>query len=72
MTDKTGNRYRNTSFRNGGRIAGMGMSYDDYSEESGGCGYGGTVRVRLPHDNVKPEDLNGPVICVQKGRKTDG
>ena len=72
MNDKTGNRYRRTSLRNGGRIAGMGMSYDDYSEESGESGCYGTIRVRFPLDNIKPETLNGPVICVQKARNTDG
>ena len=30
MSDKTGNLYRTTSFRNGGRKAGIGTLYDDY------------------------------------------
>ena len=59
-----------TSFRNGGRIAGMGMSYDNYDDES----YGGGVNekrydyrdIRFPNDNVKPEDLNGPIICYKE------
>lgn len=54
-----------TSFRNGGRIAGIGILYDDYSEES----YGGYCnisagKVRTPYDFMKPKErasLNGPV-----------
>lgn len=68
MTDKTGNLYRKTSLRNGGRTAGIGTLYDDYSEES--CGYSGqagSVRVRMPHDGVKPEELNGPVVYYKEG-----
>lgn len=66
---KCGNQLSNTRLRNGGRIAGTGMAYDDYSEESGNH-YGETWRplVRFPNDNMKPEDLNGPVIIVQKGK----
>ncbi len=57
---------------NTGRVAGTGITYDDYSEESGrrpvpfDKEY---VLVRLPHDKDKPEDLNGPVIIVRKGKK---
>ncbi len=61
-----------SSSLNMGRAAGAGVLYDDYSEESGRrlvpydqeC-----VHVRLPHDQDKPEDMNGPVIIVQKGKK---
>ena len=68
MSDKTGNLYRTTSFRNGGRKAGIGTLYDDYSDESYGyVGQAGWVRVRMPHDGVKPEELNGPVICYKEG-----
>lgn len=66
---KTGNLYRNTSFRNGGRRAGIGTLYDDYSEESGGKNYEKHCMVKFPHDNVDPEELNGPVICVKEGKK---
>ena len=67
MSDKTGNIYRTTSFRNGGRKAGIGTMYDDYSDESYGyVGQAGVVRVRMPHDGVKPEELNGPVICYKE------
>lgn len=62
-----------TGLRNGGRRAGAGVAYDDYSEESFGRG---RVRefepVRFPHDGDNPEDLNGPVIIVQKGRGKNG
>lgn len=59
----------NTSLRNGGRKAGMGICYDDYGDES--CGGGicyGSVIVRMPHDGVDPKELNGKVIIVQKGK----
>jgi hypothetical protein len=69
MSKVTGNKYFKTSFRNSGRIAGMGMDYDDYSEESGKSHKYRSFMVRLPHDNVKPESLNGPVICYKKGEK---
>lgn len=67
MSDKTGNLYRTTSFRNGGRKAGIGTLYDDYGDESYSyVGQAGSVRVRMPHDGVKPEELNGPVICYKE------
>ena len=48
----------------------MGMAYDDYSEESFGSGrYHEWERVRFSTDVVKPEELNGPVIIVQAGKK---
>lgn len=66
-TSKRGhaNEHMKTSLRNGGRIAGMGILYDDYSEES----YGGYCnisagKVRTPYDFMKPKErasLNGPV-----------
>lgn len=67
MSNKTGNLYTNTSFRNGGRKAGYGIIHDDYSEESGNRSYERHERVRFPNDDVKPEELNGPVICIKKG-----
>ena len=73
MRDKTGNLYMITSLRNGGRKAGIGTLYDDYGDES--CGYigrTGGVRVRLPHDGEKPEELNGPVITYKFGTKNGG
>ena len=32
----------------------------------GYVGQAGVVRVRMPHDGVKPEELNGPVICYKE------
>ena len=64
---KTGNLYRCTQLRNGGRKAGIGIVYDDYSEESGNRDYEKHDRVRFPNDNIKPEELNGPVICYKGG-----
>ena len=64
MSERTGNLYTTTGFRNGGRRAGSGVLYDDYGEESG-------VRsndkdhwepIRFPHDGVDPKTLNGPVV----------
>ena len=53
----------------GNRVAGHGCIEDDYSERSGCRDYEpGWERVRFPNDDKKPEDLNGPVIIVQKGR----
>lgn len=66
MSKNTGNLYRNTSFRNGGRKAGYAMYHDDYSEDSGNRDYERHERVRMPNDGVKPEELNGPVICIKK------
>lgn len=72
--ERTGNLYRRTSLC-GCHVAGDGMLYDDYSEQSGGWDYDpGAVRVRMPHDGVKPEELNGPVVCYKAGErdKKDG
>ena len=64
---KTGNLYRYTQLGNGGRKAGMGILYDDYSEESGNRDYEKHDMVRFPNDNMEPEDLNGPVVCYKSG-----
>lgn len=72
MNKNSGKLYRQTDLRNGGRRAGFGMAEDDYSEESSGRG---RVRpfdpVRLPNDDVKPEELNGPCIVVQACKRKD-
>lgn len=69
--ERTGNLYRRTSLY-GGHVAGDGMLYDDYSEQSGGWDYDpGTVRVRMPHDDVEPEKLNGPIVCYKAGERMD-
>ena len=64
MSERTGNLYTTTGFRNGERRAGSGVLYDDYGEESGvrsndKCRSGS---VRFPHDGVDPKTLNGPVV----------
>ena len=73
MANKAGRQFMTTSFRNGCRRAGIGITYDDYSEESGNRDYEGKrPLVRFSTDRINPEDLNGEVIIVQKGRKKDG
>lgn len=74
MSDRTrtGNAYSYTSFQNSGRWAGSGMNEDDYSEESfGGIRHSHYIRPKFPNDDVKPEDLNGPCVIVQEGRKVN-
>lgn len=63
-----------TEFANSGRIAGDGITYDHYDEESGHRPNPKCLgRVRLPSDNLKPVELaalNGPVIIRRaKGEK---
>jgi len=54
-------------------VAGHGCVEDDYSETSGNRNYEGRrPLVRFATDGINPNDLNGPVIIVQKGRKKDG
>lgn len=72
MSTNEGNKYRTTSFRDSGRWAGTGTLYDDYGDESGGPKYGGRTWVKLPHDDIDPEYLNGPVKIIQKARKQNG
>ena len=55
----------------GNRYAGCGILHDNYSEESGNPHYYKSGYPRFPHDNVRPESLNGECIIVQKGRKKD-
>ena len=69
---KTGRKYMCTSFRNSGRRAGYGVLHDDYSEESGNRDYEKHDMVRFPNDNVKPEELNGEVVIVQRGKGIGG
>lgn len=69
-SDSTGNLYRATSFRHGGRKAGDGIDSDDYSEDAGFDGTRhGTVWPRFPNDGVKPETLNGPVQVYTLGEE---
>ena len=72
ITKNTGKLYRNTSLRNGGRCAGEGSLYDDYSETSGCQDYEKVEKVRFPNDHIKPEDFNGPVICIKKAKVNYG
>lgn len=74
MSKYTGNIYRGTSFRDSGRKAGTGIAEDDYSETSGFSGWHrdrSYERVRFPNDDVKPEELNGECVIVQKGKEVD-
>lgn len=68
MSKNTGNLYINTSFRNGGRKAGIGIIYDDYSEESGIPDCEIYEPVRFPHDNIDPKELNGECVIIKKGK----
>lgn len=64
----TGKALTRTGFPHGGRVAGSGVWYDDYSEESGNPSFGaGHVSVRLPHDGEKTENLNGECVIVKRG-----
>lgn len=70
MNNFTGRLYRNTALRNGGRKAGTGTSEDDYGDESFPRARSPRPELaRMPSDNVKPEELNGPVIVVQAGKE---
>lgn len=75
MNNFTGRLYRKTALRNGDRRAGIGAAEDDYGDESFPRARSPRPELaRMPSDNVKPEDLNGPVIIVQAGKevKHDG
>lgn len=65
MRKRHANEFMRTSFENSGRIAGMGVLYDKYDEESGGPVYGeNNVRVVTPSDFLSPaerRELSGPV-----------
>ncbi len=59
------NEFMKTRLANSGRAAGMGILYDDYSEESyGGYRNYNVGQVRTTSDFLTPEErakLNGPV-----------
>lgn len=66
---RSGKTFQRSSLRHNG-IAGSGVEYDDYSENSGNQKhYQDKVIVKMPHDNVDPEMLNGECIVVKEGRK---
>ena len=69
---RTGAQLLRTTLAGGKHIAGHGCIEDDYSEKSG-CRQREKPweKVRFPNDRQNPEDLNGPVIIVQKGRNTE-
>ncbi len=69
ITNKSGRMYTTSSLQGGSRRAGSGVEMDDYSEESGGKDYHDYRPVRMPHDGVDPETLNGPVIVIQEAKK---
>lgn len=62
-----------TEFANSGRAAGIGISYDNYGDESGGpCYNHATGRVRMPSDSLTPEEmelLNGEVRIIRAAQK---
>jgi hypothetical protein len=69
ITNKSGKMYITSSLTGSGRRAGSGVEMDDYSEESGGRDYNDYRPVRMPHDGVDPETLNGPVIIIREAEK---
>ena len=69
ITDKVGRLYTITGLNGGIRRAGMGIEMDDYSEESGNPERYDHTLVRMPHDGIDPESLNGPVIIIQEAKK---
>lgn len=67
------NEHMRTSFANSGRIAGAGINYDRYDDESG---YRPRLRergaVRLPFESLSPEELNalnGPVRIYKMSKE---
>jgi hypothetical protein len=72
MSDRTtGAQWFRTTL-GGNHIAGHGCMEDDYSEKSGCKQYEKKwEQVRFPHDNTKPEELNGPVICYKAGKRDE-
>jgi len=67
------NERRRTSFANSGRIAGMGISEDDYSEESGyrplAPGANRMARVTFPSE--PSESRNGPVKIYKMPKEAE-
>ena len=61
-----------TGLANSGRFSGTGIAEDYYGDEGATPGTDNllTSRVRFPNGSEKPEDMNGEVIIVQKGRKS--
>lgn len=61
------NEFLHTGLVNSGRIAGIGIAYDDYSEQSFPDHQAGSgVQVRFPNRNEEEiASLNGPVITYK-------
>ena len=72
ITKNSGRQFLLTNFDYGGRRAGAGVLYDDYSETSGCKDYEKHDMVRFPNDKVKPEDLNGSVVIIKKAVVSNG
>lgn len=70
--DNCKSRPLHTTLANSGRYAGYAINHDDYSEESGNPKHYKSGYPVFPNDHTDPNDLNGPVIIVQKGRGKDG
>lgn len=67
------NEKLHTTFRNSGRVAGTGILYDRYDEESGNPEYEKRpFLVHFPSDSLTGEELlalNGPVCVVQERKR---
>jgi len=62
------NEQLHTTLANTGRVAGMGISYDRYDDESGCPSYDSHKPVTLPSDYLTEDELkalNGPVISYK-------
>lgn len=67
------NERLHTEFANSGRVAGMGISYDRYDEESGYRPQPkNTGRISLPSDSLTPQELAAlsGEVKIYKGVKT--
>lgn len=68
----SGRQMYNTQFANSGRIAGSGVLYDDYGEDSyKGYSYERyEYEVRFPNDGKRPEELNGEPVVICYGKES--
>ena len=67
------NEQLHTTLANTGRVAGMGINYDRYDDESGCPSYESHEPVMFPSDYLKEDELealNGPVISYKLASKT--
>lgn len=67
------NEYLKTTFANSGRVAGAGISYDRYDDESGNpCFIRKDKYPRLPSDSLTRKEweaLNGDVITYKEDKQ---